>query len=57
MGDKENLGPQKHPERRTVIRREVQALGKTRGTSNERKERGETRSSPSQMLETWKEAQ
>ena len=36
--------------------RSEEALGKTRGTSKERKERGETLSSPSQMLETPKEA-
>ena len=53
----------KHPERTTVMRREVQkALGKTRGTSKKivrnrviRKSMEEL-SSPAQMLESWKEA-
>ena len=52
-GDNESPVSQKHPERTTVMRREVKkALGKTRGTSKERKGRVEK----SHMLETWKEA-
>ena len=44
--------------RTTGMGREVKkALGKTTGTRKERKERGEKLSPPSQMQETWKEAQ
>ena len=47
----------KHLERTTVMRREVQkALGKTRGKGKEIEGLGEELTSPSQMLETWKEA-
>ena len=47
--DNESPVSQKHPKRTTVMRREgKKALGKTRGTSNERKGRGEKLSSPSQ---------
>ena len=58
MGTHGRQGESWVPKARTTgMGREVKkALGKTTGTRKERKERGEKRSSPSQMLETWKEA-
>ena len=48
-GDNENRVSRKHPERTTIMRREVQkALRKTRGTSKEIERPGEELSSPSQ---------
>ena len=58
MGTHGRQGESWVPKARTTgMGREVKkALGKTTGTRKERKERGEKLSSPSQMLETWKEA-